>query len=300
MNPAMTKVASTAANDDTAIHDLGYRRYEGPREGARGAWSAIYVQGIRTMFGLGRTAKAKVVPVFVLVITVLQVIASLFASSVSQGQLPVRYGNVIQPSMILYVLFIAAQAPEVFSRDQQHRILPLVLTRASSRQAYVTARLAAIMTSLLLLVFACLGLLYAGEIGLAADPAKRFGEIGDHIFPVLAMTTLIAISIGSIGAGISAWSPRRAFATASIIALFLILEAVSKGLNDLAGVASRASDLISPVTSLYTLTMLLFGETNRSFETNPPFEPLTYVGMIFGYVLIGVLILQLRMRRLST
>lgn len=294
------QAAPSRMNEETAIHDLGYRRYEGPREGARGAWVAIFSQGVRTMFGLGRTAKAKVVPVFVLVITMLQVIAALFASSVSQGQLPVRYGNVLQPSLILYVLFIAAQAPEVFSRDQQHRILPLVLTRASSRQAYVSARLASVMASLLILVLACLGLLYVGEIGLAADPAKRFGEIGDHIFPVLAMSTLIAISIGGIGAGVAAWSPRRAFATASIIALFLLLEAVSKGLDDLAGVASRSAELISPVSSTYTLAMLMFDETNRGFETNPPMEPIAYVGLLIGYALIGVLILQLRMRRLET
>lgn len=287
-------------NEETAIHDLGYRRYEGPREGAGGAWNAIFVQGVRTMFGLGRTAKAKVVPVFVLIITALQVIGVLFASSVSQGQLPVRYGNVLEPSLILYVLFIAAQAPEIFSRDQQHRILPLVLTRASSRQAYVTARLAAVIVSLFILVFACLGLLYIGEIGLAADPAKRFGEIGDHIFPVLAITSLIALSIGGIGAGVSAWSPRRAFATASIIALFLLLKAISEGLNDLAGVASRSAELISPVDSIHTLGMLLFEETNRRMETNPAMEPAVYAGLLIGYAVVGVLLLQLRMRRLET
>lgn len=286
--------------EETAIHDLGYRRYEGPREGARGAWNAIFTQGVRTMFGLGRTAKAKVVPVFVLIITALQVIGVLFASSVSQGQLPVRYGNVLEPSLILYVLFIAAQAPEVFSRDQQHRILPLVLTRASSRQAYVTARLAAVIASLFILVFACLGLLYIGEIGLAADPAKRFGEIGDRIFPVLAITSLIALSIGGIGAGISAWSPRRAFATASIIALFLLLKAISEGLNDLAGVASRSAELISPVDAIHTLGMLLFDETNARMERDPAMDPGVYAVLLIGYAIIGVLLLQVRMRRLET
>ena len=168
--------------DDTAIHDLGYRRYEGPREGPRGAWAAIFSQGVRTMFGLGRTAKAKVAPVFVGVVTLLQVIGALFASSVTQGTVPVRYGMVMQGSLLLYVLFIAAQAPEVLSRDQQHRILPLVLTRASSRQSYASARLASVIFSLFILVFSCLMLLYLGEIGLAAEPSKRFGEIGDHIF----------------------------------------------------------------------------------------------------------------------
>ena len=43
---------------DSTIHDLGYRRYEGAREGARGAFRALFWQGVRPMFGLGRPIKA--------------------------------------------------------------------------------------------------------------------------------------------------------------------------------------------------------------------------------------------------
>lgn len=286
--------------NDTAIHDLGYRRYEGAREGPRGAWIAIFTQGVRTMFGLGRSAKAKVVPVFVVVVTALQVIGALFASSVSQGQLPVRYGSVLEGSIFLYVLFIAAQGPEVFSRDQQHRILPLVLTRASSRQAYVSARLASVVMSVFMLVFGCLFLLYVGEIGLAADPAKRFGEIGSRIWPVFAVSTLTAMALGGLAAGVSAWSPRRAFATASIIALVLLTAAVSEGLADLAGVASRSAQMLNLVTSIRTFTMVMVGETNRGFDTNPPLSAWVYAGQMLAYAVIGVVLLQLRMRRLET
>lgn len=286
--------------DDTAIHDLGYRRYEGVREGPRGAWIAIFTQGVRTMFGLGRSAKAKVVPVFVVVISALQVIGALFASSVSQGQLPVRYGNVLEGSIFLYVLFIAAQGPEIFSRDQQHRILPLVLTRASSRQAYVGARLASVVMSVFILVFGCLFLLYAGEIGLAADPVKRFTEIGTRIWPVFAVSALTAMALGGLGAGISAWSPRRAFATASIIAVVLLTVAVSEGLADLVGVSSRLVQGLNLHTAIRTLTMVMIGETNRGFETNPPLSAWAYAGQMLAYAAIGVALLQLRMRRLET
>ena len=286
--------------DDTAIHDLGYRRYEGAREGPRGAWIAIFSQGVRTMFGLGRTAKAKAAPVFVVVITLIQVLGALFASSVTQGQVPVRFGVVMQGSLLLYVLFVAAQAPEVMSRDQQHRILPLVLTRASSRQSYASARMASVIFSLFMLVFACLMLLYIGEIGLAIDPAKRFGEVGDHIFPVVGLAVLVALAFGGIGAGIASWSPRRAFATASIIAVFLLLTAVSNGLADLGGVASRSAELLSPVEATVTMAMVFFGESNRGFETNPPLDAWSYVVMLLVMAGVGALLLQVRLRRLET
>ncbi|MDQ6612973.1 MAG: hypothetical protein M3Y64_11105, partial [Gemmatimonadota bacterium] len=265
-------------NDETAIHDLGYRRYDGPRDGAREAWGALFIQGLRTMFGLGRSAKAKVVPVAVFVITILPALASILAASASGGQFPVRYASVFSTSVFLYTLFIAAQAPEIFSRDQQHRVLPLVLTRATTRRGYASARLAAVLTALFLLIFACYFLMYLGEIGLAKDPVKTFGEMGDRIFPVLGLSGLTALALGSIGAAVAAWTPRRAFATAAIIGLFLVLAAVSTGMSQLAGLSSRASELVDPIRSLRTLAPLLFGETTRGIELEAPMDVSTYIG----------------------
>lgn len=288
------------ANEETAIHDLGYQHYDGPRDGARGAWGAMFAQGLRAMFGLGRTAKAKVVPVFVIVVTLLQVLAALFAASVSQGQIPVRFTNVFEGSVLLYVLFIAAQAPELLSRDQQHRVLPLILTRAISRQGYATARLTSILTALFILVFGSQFLLYIGEIGLAADPVAEFGIHGDHFWPALGLSTLVSVAIGGIGAAVSAWTPRRAYATAAIIGLFLVLTAVSTGLSDLAGLSSRSAELIDPIRTLRTLAYLLFGETNRGLELNPPMHIAAYIGLAAAFCLFGLLLLQLRLRRLET
>ena len=286
--------------DETAIHDLGYRRYEGPREGARGAWGALFIQALRAMFGLGRSAKAKVVPVAVFVITILPALASILASSASGGQFPVRYAAVFRTSVFLYTLFIAAQAPEIFSRDQQHRVLPLILTRATTRRGYASARLAAVMTALFLLIFACFFMMYLGEIGLAKDPVKTFGEMGDRIFPVLGLSTLTALALGSIGAAVSAWTPRRAFATAAIIGLFLVLSAISAGMSQLAGLSSNAAELVDPLNSLQTLALLLFGETTRGLEAQPPLDIGVYLSVIGGFFLVGVLLLQLRLRRLET
>lgn len=286
--------------EETAIHDLGYRRYDGPRDGARGAWGALFVQGLRAMFGLGRTAKAKIVPVAVFVITILPAIASILAASATGGQFPVRYGNVFETSVFSYALFIAAQAPEVFSRDQQHRMLPLVLTRATTRAGYATARLAAIMMALFILVFACYLLMYLGEIGLAADPAKKFGEMGDRIFPVLGLATLTSLGLGAIGAAVSAWTPRRAFATAAILGLFLVLAAVSTGLSDLAGLSSRSAELIDPIRTLRVLALLLFGETTRGMDLQPPMDISVYILLVLGFCVLGVVLLAMRLRRLET
>ena len=45
------------------IHDLGYRHYDGPRLGRAGIIRALYWHSLRSAFGIGRGAKAKVLPI---------------------------------------------------------------------------------------------------------------------------------------------------------------------------------------------------------------------------------------------
>ena len=218
---------------DTAIHDLGYRRYEGAREGVRGAWRALFAQGFQAMFGLGRPLKSKAVPAFVLAATMIPCLATLAASSATKGQLPIMYGNLIESQLILFVLFAAAQAPELMSHDQQHRVLPLILTRDVTRDMYASARIMAVLCALLVVSIAPLLLLYIGEIGIAVDPAAAFARMYMKAGPVLLQGTLTAWVIGAIGAAMASMTARRAYATASVIGVFLVAGAVSVGLDDL-------------------------------------------------------------------
>ena len=54
--------ASNVADTTGVIHDIGYQRYQGARLGRGYARALVYVHGLRTAFGLGRSAKAKIFP----------------------------------------------------------------------------------------------------------------------------------------------------------------------------------------------------------------------------------------------
>ncbi len=284
---------------DATIHDIGYRRYEGARLGARGAWIALWWQGVRAMFGLGRPAKAKLVPVFVVVVTLLPCLALLAASSASGGQLPIRYGTLLDGRLILFVLFAAAQVPEVLSRDQQHRVLPLILTRDVTRLQYASARLAAVCTAMLCVALSPLLLLYVGEIGVATDPAAAFREMGHTLGALLLHGTLTAWVIGSLGAALASFTSRRAYATASIIGTFLVAAAIATGLDDLAGVSVRAAELLDPIRALRTMGYVLFEETTRGMELNPPPSLWVYTALLAGIGAAAAVGLVLRIRRMS-
>ena len=288
--------ARPSGTNDTTIHDLGYRRYEGAREGVRGAWRALFAQGFRAMFGLGRPLKSKAMPAFALAATMLPCLATL-AAAATKGQLPIMYGNLIESQLILFVLFAAAQAPEVMSHDQQHRVLPLILTRDVTRDVYASARIAAVLCALLVVCAAPLLLLYIGEIGIAVDPATAFAKMGTKAGPVLMQATLTAWVIGAIGAAMASMTARRAYATASIIGVFLVAAAVSIGLDDLAGVSADISGFIDPLRSLHKMALILFDEKNRAMEVAAPPPLWMFVALALSLGVTGVLATLWRLRR---
>jgi ABC-2 type transport system permease protein len=283
--------------DGSTIHDLGYRRYDGAREGARGAFSALFWQGFRAMFGLGRPFKTKAVPAFVSAATSLPALASVAASGATQGQLPITYANVIGAQVVLFLLFTAAQAPEMLCRDQQHRVLPLMFTRDVTRTRYAVARLLALFTAMLLVALVPLLILYLGEIGVAKDPGATFAKMGGKIGPVMLFATLLAWVMSTVSAFLASLTPRRAYATAAVIGTFLTAVVISQGLQDLAGMSEASTKMLDPMETLRTTAMQLFGETKRWMELTPPPSVWVHVGELFAIGAAAAVGLVWRVRR---
>jgi ABC-2 type transport system permease protein len=65
---------------------------------------------------------------------------------------PIGYDTYYRSIDAVIALFCAAQAPELFSRDQRHGVLALYFARALRRSDYAVARLAGFGLALLLLL----------------------------------------------------------------------------------------------------------------------------------------------------
>jgi ABC-2 type transport system permease protein len=268
--PSLARPSAATPAGGSVIHDLGYRRYDGAFEGASGARRALFRQGFRAMFGLGRPALSKAVPVFVITVTMLPCLASVVAAGASNGQLPINYAALIAGQIMLFILYMAAQGPELLSRDQQHRVLPLFFTRTITRTQYALMRWLAVFTAVCCVAFAPLLLLWIGEIGVAKDPAAAFVTVGPRIGPVLLLGTMMAWVIGGIGGFLASLSPRRAYATAAVFGTFLVLVAIGGALRDLAGLPYWVSAFVDPIDGLRTLAFIVFEEKTRALEVNPP------------------------------
>ena len=249
-----------------AIHDLGYRRYEGARMGRRHAIVSLYVHGLRSAFGLGRRTRSKLFPMGLALLAALPAIGYLMAAAfldldVSDIFRAEEYFSTVAflPQAAL-MLFVAAVAPELLGRDQRHQLLPLYFSRAFSRHDYALARLAAMATALLALTFLPQALLFVGNALVVDDFGGYFRDEWRQIAPIVGSGLLISLFLTGIGMAIAAQTGRRAFATIGIIALFLLLPVISGVLlEQLDNLVGRLAVFLNPFLVTDGFTFWLFG-----------------------------------------
>lgn len=252
-----------------SIYDLGYRGYEGPRLGRRGAIASLFTHSVRTAYGLGRNARSKVVPmglaaVVVLVALLALGIIALFSQIGAAGEAieaisPIRYSTLYPIIGTLVMLFCAAQAPEIFGRDQLSGVLPLYFSRAISRIDYASARLAGLITSLMVLVLVPYLVLFLGRVLAALDPIDGLAQELPSLPAAVVVSLLVGGLFASAAAAVAAYTPRRSYATAAIIAIFIVPTIVAQLFAELAaGPLSRAAVLFSPGDVLEGVNAYLF------------------------------------------
>jgi ABC-2 type transport system permease protein len=251
------------------IYDLGYRGYEGERLGRRGAITALLTHSLRTAYGLGRGTRSKIVPMGLAVFAVLPALLALgIVALVSQvgvaGEAierisPIRYSTVFPLIATLVMLFCASQAPELFGRDQRAGVLPLYFTRAVSRDDYAIARLLGLLVGVVALVLAPQLILFLGRVLAALDPLEGLRDEIPSLPTALAVAVLAVGLFGSVAAAISASTPRRSYATAAIIAVFVVPSIVAQVLAELAGgTMAQIAVLLSPGEVLEGVNSALF------------------------------------------
>ncbi|MEU5433994.1 ABC transporter permease subunit [Streptomyces sp. NPDC020719] len=203
----------------TQIHNIGYRNYDGARLGRAYARRSLFSQSLRGAYGLGRSAKSKVLPMLLFaVMCVPATIMVAVAIATKANDLPVDYTRNAVLMQAVIGLYIAAQAPQTVSRDLRFRTVPLYFSRPIERVDYVLAKYAAMASALFILTAAPLVVLYVGAL-LAkldfADQTKGFAQ-------GLVSVALLSLLFAGIGLVVSALTPRRGFGVAAVIAVLTI------------------------------------------------------------------------------
>lgn len=277
-----------------AIHDIGYQRYTGVRLGRPYAVRSLYTHGVRTAFGMGRSAKAKIFPW--LCVGVLMLIAVIDVAIRSQtGRLQISYVALIEDGMLLILLFLASAAPELVSRDLRAKVLPLYFSRPIRRTDYALAKYAALATAVWAILAAPMLVIFLGG-AFSLDGAGRIWREFTDFLGGLVAAGILAIVFSAIALLIASLISRRMVAAAVIVALFLVTSTVSFAVGQMVGGDGvRYGNLLSPQSVVEPLSQWLFLG-----------DPKDYGGFGFVYLIaaaayagVAGLLVLVRYRRVS-
>lgn len=214
-----TTRTGTALTETTRIHNIGYRNYDGARLGRAYARRSLLAQSLRGAYGLGRSARSKVLPMILFaVMCVPAAIVVAVAVTTKMKDLPLDYTRYAIVTQAVIGLFLAAQAPQSVSRDLRFKTVPLYFSRPIERVDYVLAKFGAMASALFVLTAAPLLILWIGSL-LAkmdfADQTKGFAQ-------GLVSVALLSLLFGGLGLVMAALTPRRGFGVAAVIATLTI------------------------------------------------------------------------------
>ncbi|GAA2432114.1 ABC transporter permease [Streptomyces pulveraceus] len=246
-----TETGTVAGSESSRIHNIGYRSYDGRRLGRGYARRSLYSQSLRGAFGLGRSAKSKVLPM--LLFGVMCVIAAIIVAvsiNVPAGtKLLMDYTSFAIYLQAVIGLFLAAQAPQSVSRDLRFRSVSLYFSRPIERVDYVAAKLAAMASALFVLTGTPLVILYAGALLGKFD----FADQTEGFVQGMISVALLSVLFSALGLVMAALTPRRGFGVAAVIAVLTITYGAVSTVQAIAwqtgsGGAIEWLGLFSPIT----------------------------------------------------
>ncbi|SEB57272.1 ABC-2 type transport system permease protein [Nocardioides exalbidus] len=214
---------SDASGRSGVIHDLGYRHYDGPREGTGAIGRTLFVTGLRHAYGLGRSGKSKIMPFLLLGMSVLPA-AIVVGVVVLTGlaSLPVTYADYSNQTNLLVSLFAAAQAPVLFSRDLRHRSIVLYLARPLSASVFALVRWLSLSVAIFLFTLVPTLLLLVGALLAGLDKSDQLSDL----WKALVLQVLLAALVAGLSGFISSVSLRRGFAVVGSVMVLIVLASV--------------------------------------------------------------------------
>jgi ABC-2 type transport system permease protein len=256
------------------IHDLGYRGYDGPRLGRAQIVKALTWHSFRSAYGLGRGVKGKIIPVLALIAMCLPALVNAFA--VARGNQRLFGYDVYVPGLraAVVIIFIAAQAPELVSRDLRSRILPLYFCRPLRRGDYPLAKYLALTAALLILIEVPLLILYVGTIASAKGGSAVWAQ-ARALVPGLGVGLMWAVLFAAIGLVLASLTGRRAYSTgivaiSCVLTFFLALLLIdAEGGMSATSTGARVAGLFSPFTILDGVRVWLGGDPSTGLVADP-------------------------------
>ena len=297
------------------VFDIGYQHYAGPREGRNRARMAVYKDGLRTVLGLGRGGRAKVLPWFFIALAgTIGLVMALIAGAVytyigpgavEQLDLP-SHSDYYGIASIVFFVFAAVSAPEMLCPDRRDGVLNLYLVRPLTGTDYVFARWLAFLTVMVAVAWLPQIILLLGLTLGAENPGDYLLENWRDIPRLLAAGLALAAYTTSLAMLVASFTTRRAYASVFLVGLFVITTPFTVGLA--AELADDFDNTAGQWVSMFNLSNipvhvndLIFDEVSAVTSIAPAgqFSPAILIGWYFLWTLVPAVILWMRYRKIT-
>jgi ABC-2 type transport system permease protein len=213
--------------------------------------------------------------------------------------LPIDYARYASSTQILLSIFVAAQAPVLFSRDLRHGTISLYLARPLASSAYAVARWASLLAATLIFLLLPIVCLYVGAVLSELD----FSEQTEGAAKAALLAVLLALTLTGISGLIASVSLRRGFAVVAIIAVLLLGNGVVTAVQGIS--EEQGEPQIGEVAGLFTPYSLYRGAMDAitdNLAITPPTGPGMTAAYFVAFVALGACCLALlvvRYRKLA-
>jgi ABC-2 type transport system permease protein len=283
---------------DARLYDLGYRRYDGPRERPARAILTLAEFTARRVLGLGRGARHKVLPAITLTIAYLPALFSVAYAVLASDILPadlITYGDYMFFIGSALALFAALVAPEALCPDKRSGMLGLYLAGPLDRTRYLLAKGGGVLAAMLLITVGPLLFMLLAFVLAGLGPSAT--ETPGLLLRILAAGTATALVYASLSMAVSSFTTRRAAAAVGVVLVLFVPVSVVRAAIESG--APNELDLFSSPLVVAELAYRIFGETSEDADPVTKLSTWLVAGGAFAAIVAGALVCWLRYRRVE-
>jgi ABC-2 type transport system permease protein len=293
------------------VFDIGYQRYSGRREGPVRGRKAVFKDGVRAGLGLGRGARAKVLPwVFIALLAAIGLVSAIMAGAADRLGGPGAADRLNLPShsdfngiaSIIIFVFAALVGPELLCRDRRDRVLSLYLVRPITGTDYIVSRWAAFLAVMTAAAWLPQIILFLGLSMGDPAPVTYLREHWIDIPRFLAAGLAMSAYVTTLALLTASFTSRRAYASVFLVGLVLITAPFTIGLAmEMGGTAGKWLSMFNLTNIPLHVNDVIFGEISELTSEAPArlFPAWAKVGWFFAWTTVAGAVLWLRYRRLS-
>lgn len=277
--------------DASAVHDPGYRRYEGPREGRSRRIRALFVSGFRRALGLRRSWRAKIAPWALILLALIPVQAFAVSLLVGSEEADLSsYADLLQDVALLLLMLSAIAAAELVCRERREKTLVLIFSRPVTGAEYLASKLGAVAALGALVTAVPLVGLFVVRM-LDADGAADF--LVHHLLDLLriaAASIVVVAFYASLALALAILFDRRGLAIVSTVAGFLVAALLAHALSTLTDAGTRWWALLDPFEVPQGVVDWIFGDP-------PALGGVAHLLVLAGVVIAACALFLSRVRR---